>query len=428
MIHPDDDEKGLVALMMNFPTVALEASIRLTSFQLNHDFYRRIFMAARDSAKADRLSFEDIRIRMDAHGDETIELNEVYTCGVIEASSSYYLTQVVKAHIRRQIIPDLAELKEMGTNHCDLDEIRIKLKEIEQKIASARMTPSWRECGLDHADEIEQRVNNYGKKLPIRLGIEPIDKITNGLRPGRLIVLAARRKTGKSFLAACMINRLTVEERIPGLYASLEMNAGENMDRMIAIRSGIPTSRIQAGNLTGTELTRIGKVSAEITSAPVVFFDNIFSDEQIMAAIRLHRIRDKIQYVIVDYLQRIECQALQKNKKFEQIDDIGKRLKTLAMDLQIPIVALSQLNAAGSVSFAAEVENHLDQKIVMTSDAKKKDVVNVEVELNRYGPRGKCACVFDGEINFFTAMGNGSEPTLEGLNGTSSKYHHHADP
>lgn len=412
--------------MMRYPTVALEASVRLTAFYFNHDFYRRIFVAARDSAKADRLCFEDIRIRMDAHGEELLVLNEVYSMGVIEPSAPYYMDRIIKAAIRRRIIPDLAELKEMGNDHCDLDEIRIKLKEIEQTISMARRNPSWHEQGLDHCDTLQERASSYGKKRPIRIGIEAIDKIINGLRAGRLIVLAARRKTGKSFLAACMINRLTVEERIPGLYASLEMNAAENFDRMIAIRSGIPTSRVQSGNLSALELTQIGKVSHEIIDAPVVFFDNIFTDEQIMAAIRLHRLRDKIQYVIVDYLQRIECLDFggKASKRFEQIDEVGKRLKTLAMDLQIPIVVLSQLNATGSVSFAAEVENHCDQKIVMTADQKKSDIVNVAVELNRFGPRGKCACVFDGELNFFTPLKNGSEEedTDEAL------FHQHADP
>jgi replicative DNA helicase len=430
--HPDDDEKGLVALMMNYPTVALEAAVRVTSFCLNHEFYRRVFIAARDSAKADRLSFEDIRLRMDVHGEDIHVLHEVYIFGVIELSASYYMDQVIKAAIRRRIIPDLAELKDMGTDYCDLDEIRIKLREIEQTISMARTHPSWREHGINHCDEIEHRVANFGKKRPLRIGIEAIDRMTNGLRAGRLIVLAARRKTGKSFLAACMINRLTINERIPGLYASLEMNASENFDRMIAIRTGIPTSRVQAGNLNQFELTRIGKVAQEISGAPLVFFDNIYSDEQIMAAIRLHRLKDKIQYVIIDYLQRIECLALQKNKKFEQVDDVGKRLKSLAMDLQIPLVVISQLNATGSVSFAAEVENHLDQKVVMTAHAKKKDVVNVAVELNRYGPTGQCDCVFDGEMNFFTPLASDSEEEMEFVNGSrngnGAQYHPHADP
>jgi replicative DNA helicase len=404
MNHSDDDEKVLVGLMINHLSVACEAGHRISSLQFNHDFYRRVFVAARDAAKDQLLSFEEVKRRMNLlDHEELAQLVEVADVRCVEASGRYYIGRVVEASALRKFKSSYHGLAD-SLQSLTVDDALNASEELRNSVRIPNLWHGWRQYGDEYGDEIQARVDNAGKIRLVQLGIGPIDRWVCGFQPGHLTVICARPKTGKSFLAAKLIEESTVKHDIPGLYCSIEMTAAETYDRLLAMRSHVATKRIQTGNVAPEDLKRLGALLHSLKQKPLSF-SREEREPRILSAISEAIQKHKIRYVVIDYLQRIKSESTYR-KKFEEVDQVTENLKAFASKNNIAIVLLSQVNFQGSMAFSASSEAHADEKIILTSinDCIPRRV-RITVEFQRHGPSGmSCETEFDGDTRFFVPV------------------------
>jgi len=174
-----------------------------------------------------------------------------------------------------------------------------------------------------------------------------LDNLTHGWQDTDLIVLAARPSVGKTAFALNLIaNAAMAEKRTPVAFFSLEMSISQVMERMIARESGIFLDRIKTGQLSESEMTAIHQATARIAEAPIFLDDtpalNLF---ELRAKCRRLKNKQRIGLIIIDYLQLMSGSG-EKGNREQEISHISRDLKGLAKELQVPIIALSQLSRA----------------------------------------------------------------------------------
>ncbi len=178
----------------------------------------------------------------------------------------------------------------------------------------------------------------------IGTGFPDLDQQLGGLQAEQLLILAARPSMGKSALALNICDHVAVECRLPVLFISLEMSRGSLAERMIVARARICSHKARSGFLNQHEMDR-AQVATQQLQQVDVFLNDAPSQTvlQVIASARGVALRHRIGLVIVDYLQIVEGDEPRDSRQ-EQVSKISRRLKGLARDLKVPVLALSQLN------------------------------------------------------------------------------------
>ena len=185
-----------------------------------------------------------------------------------------------------------------------------------------------------------------------RSGFTDLDEVTGGFQPGNLIILAARPGMGKSGLVANIAEHVSIKERRPVAFFSLEMSDMELAQRLIAKRSRIPSDKLRKGKVGKREWERVLKVCNEIDSAPLWIDEssNLSMLDLRAKARRLHAQEiangnGGLALIIIDYIQLMRAEDMRANR-VEQVGQMSRGLKILARELKVPVIALSQLSRA----------------------------------------------------------------------------------
>lgn len=189
------------------------------------------------------------------------------------------------------------------------------------------------------------RLKEYGTKgiTGIPTGFIDLDKMLGGLQSSDLIVIAARPSVGKTALALSLARNIAVDYKIPVGFFSLEMGALQLSMRLISSQTGISNHKIRTGNLTQNDINMILERITPLSNAPLYIDDSpTISLIELRAKARRLRTEHKIRAIFVDYLQLID--APKADTREREISIISRTLKQIAKELDIPVVALSQLN------------------------------------------------------------------------------------
>lgn len=249
-----------------------------------------------------------------------------------------------------------------------------------------------------YLDELGARVE--GKARGLMTGFADLDRMTSGLRPGQLIIIAARPGEGKTTLAGNIAEHVAVRLGQPVLFFSLEMTASELTDRFISSLSGIPLATILSGN--GVDQAFQAAIN-RLSDAPLQIDDTgALHIQQIRArALRAKR-RDGLALVVVDYLQLVRAKA---ERRHEEVATISRSLKALAKELNVPVIALSQLNRANEsrtdkrptladLRESGQIEQDADIVALIYRDAQLLDGLSVvELAKHRNGPTDRVIVV-----------------------------------
>ncbi len=191
--------------------------------------------------------------------------------------------------------------------------------------------------------KIEKIEKNNEKRITgIPSGFANIDQITSGWQPSDFIIIGARPSMGKTAFALSMARNMAIDYNIPVAFFSLELSSEQIMERMISIETGFSNSKLRKGKLKQEELELMKNMTKPLSEAPI-YIDETPS----LSIIELEKkafelvIHHDIKIIIIDYLQLITADENSKNK--EEVLLIYRRLKTLARELNIPIIGLSQL-------------------------------------------------------------------------------------
>lgn len=179
----------------------------------------------------------------------------------------------------------------------------------------------------------------------LETGYFDLDNMTGGLNPGDLVIIAGRPSMGKSAFALNMVEHVALKENKGVAFFSLEMSSQQIVQRMLCSRARINSHRLREGRLTHEESSKLAETASELSQASI-FIDDLpgLSALQIRAKARRLKSRKNIGLLIVDYLQLME--SPQAESRQQEISVISRRLKALARELEIPVIALSQLNRA----------------------------------------------------------------------------------
>jgi replicative DNA helicase len=224
-------------------------------------------------------------------------------------------------------------------------------------------------------DRIALRSEEKHPVTGVPSGFYDLDDITSGFQGSQLVILAARPSMGKTALALNICEHAAVEHGMGVLFVSLEMGQLELAERLLCARSRVDGEKLRKGRGLGTrEMTMLGRGYDELRAAPIYIDDTPARNMlQITANARRMKMRQNVSLIVVDYIQLIEHESPDgRENRQEQIAKISRRLKTLARELNTPVLALSQLNRG--------VENREDRRPRM-ADLRESGAIEQDADL-----------------------------------------------
>jgi replicative DNA helicase len=370
-------------------------------------------------------------------------LNELVGSAASPGSARHYAQLVQNKFILRSLIDAASKIGELG--FAEERQIEEVLDEAQQAVFAVTQTPSLRSFssikeGLADAwERLETLQKHSGTLRGVPTGFPALDNMLAGLQKSDLVILAARPSMGKTALALD-IARLTstIHKNAVGVF-SLEMSSEQLVDRMLAAQAGVNSWRLRTGKLgKDDEYSRLQKGIEDLSDAPIYIDDKPGATVLSMRSVarRLKAEKD-LKLLIIDYLQLITPMTTGGNVSVvQQITEISRSLKAMARELQMPVLALSQLSRAveqrrgkprlsdlrdsGSIEQDADVVMFIHREDMMgeRSGNEKNGVAEILIEKHRNGPVGKVDLKFDEEKTTFLSIeksdfGDFSEAAVE---------------
>ena len=265
------------------------------------------------------------------------------------------------------------------------------------------------------------KLENHSGVTGVTTGFTDLDKKTAGLQPSDLIIVAARPSMGKTTFAMNLCENAAMASDKPVLVFSLEMPAEQIMMRMIASLARVDQTKIRTGqNLDEIEWSKIGSVFGMFKQKNNLYIDDssgLTPTEVRSRARRVYRENGGLSMIMVDYLQLMRAPAFSDNRTLE-IAEISRSLKALAKELQVPVVALSQLNRtleqradkrpvnsdlreSGSIEQDADLIMFIYRDEVYNDNSEDKGVAEIIIGKQRNGPIGRVRLAFNGQFSRF---------------------------
>ena len=198
----------------------------------------------------------------------------------------------------------------------------------------------------------------------IKMGYERIDIITSGMQPTNLIIVAARPAMGKTQFALGIIKAASIRNQYKGLFISCEMDEVQVMKRIVSVDSDIPGYSIKRGQLQRNEVLRYDHAKKRISEASFKIVAGSFTITDVMSIVYKLKYSEGLDYVIIDYIQKITSPGAQ--NRTNEVGDVSRKLKDMANELKIPVVALAQLSRA--------VEHRVDKKPILSDLRESGDI------------------------------------------------------
>lgn len=224
----------------------------------------------------------------------------------------------------------------------------------------------------DFMARLHDRMQNPNQIVGIRLGdqMKTLTKLINGVQNKKLITVSANQSVGKTTLLCNWLNEIGVTQRKPWVHFSLEMCADEIVNKVIGIRAGVNTQKIEMGNVTDEEYRRIQQATIEYHEGGLIIIDDQTTLEEISNTIRKLIRTDKIVGASIDYVQLMHIERSKNKQRYEELGDISGILKNdVAKKLDIPVIILSQLGRSALQKDVATAEDGAGSyKIAQDSD------------------------------------------------------------
>ena len=302
-----------------------------------------------------------------------------------------------------------------------LDNAERRIFEITQKSMTQTFT-SIKPCLKEAFERMEKISNKEGKLRGVSTGFYELDNYLSGLQNSDLVILAARPSMGKSSLALDIAKNVALKENKPIGFFSLEMSNDQLVDRMISSEANVDAWKIRQGTLSSSgennDFIKIQHALGTLSDAPIFINDtSSITVLQMRAMARRLKSQHGLGLIVIDYLQLIEPS----NKNIgsvQQITEISRQLKGLARELNVPVLALSQLSRAveqrtpsipklsdlrdsGSIEQDADVVLFIYREEVYRKETPKKGIAEIIIAKHRNGPIGKLELFFDNSKSSF---------------------------
>ncbi len=268
---------------------------------------------------------------------------------------------------------------------------------------------------IDRIDTLHQ---NPGAFTGIPTGYTDLDKMTAGLQPGDLVIIAGRPSMGKTALAVNIAENAAIERKVPSAIFSMEMSAEQVTLRMISSLGRVSQSQLRTGDLSAEDWPRITSATEVLSQAPIYIDETpALTPTDLRARARRLKREKGLGLIVVDYLQLMQVAGTKENRATE-ISEISRSLKALAKELKVPVIALSQLNRgveqrvekkpvmsdlreSGAIEQDADVILLIYREDVYEPNTPRKGIADIIIAKQRNGPTGEVHLTFLGEYTRF---------------------------
>jgi replicative DNA helicase len=376
------EESVLGAMMLSPGAIAAVTEVLDAS-----DFYReshaKVFRAARDlyarGDPVDAITLVDEleeRGELDAVGGRS-RIHELATLVPATANAGHYARIVREMATLRGLIRAGTEISQLGWERPgDAADLVDRAEQVVFELAQQRVSTEFDHIETLLKESFERITALYEAGAEITgtpSGFRDLDRLTSGFQPGNLVIAAARPSMGKSAFGLCIAANLAVRAGVPVALFTLEMSKAEVTQRLMCSEAKVESQRLRTGKLAPDDWPRLTAACDKLMKAPIYVDDagSITMMEIRSKARRLKSKEPKLGLIIVDYLQLMTSGASAENR-VQEVSQISRSLKVLARDLDVPILAMSQLSRA--------VEQRHDKRPVL-SDLRESGSLEQDADL-----------------------------------------------
>ncbi len=331
-----------------------------------------------------------------------------------------------KATLRRLIkaankITDLGYTEDAEVTGV-LDMAEQSLFSVSQKYLKQNFVPI-KDVLAESFERIDELHKNKGVLRGVPTGFRDLDALLSGFQDSDLVIIAARPSMGKTAIVTNIAAHAAIKEKRSIAFFALEMSREQLADRLISLESGVDSWKIRTGNLTDEDFPKIGYAMGTLAEAPMYIDDSpSLNIMEIRSKCRRLQMEHGLDLVIVDYLQLMEGRTRSsESNRVQEISEISRSLKTLARELNVPVVALSQLSRAvearpdkrpmlsdlresGSIEQDADVVMFIYRDDYYHKDSERKGITELLVRKHRNGPIGDVELFFVPEQTRFRSV------------------------
>lgn len=338
------------------------------------------------------------------------------------ANAEYYARIVSEKATLRRLVEAGTRITQSGySGSGDVDNLvdraQAEIFEVTNRRSKADYLPL-AEIIQPALEEVEAIEGRGGVSVGVPTGIRRLDQITHGLHPGQLVIVAARPGMGKSTLGMDFARAASIKNNMTSAFFSLEMGRNEIVMRLLAAEAGVPLSAIRGGGMSDADWERVAMRVGQISTAPLFIDDSPnMTMMEIRAKARRLKQRHDLKLLIIDYMQLMTSGRRVESRQVE-VSEFSRSLKLLAKELEVPVIALSQLNRgpeqrqdkkpmlsdlreSGSLEQDADMVLLIHREDAYEKDGPRAGEADLILAKHRNGPTDTVPVIFQGHLSRF---------------------------
>lgn len=342
------------------------------------------------------------------------------------AHAATYADMVAQKAVRRRLIKASGDISELGYDEEFnvqqlLEKAEAELFSVSDQSLKQDLT-SIEQILLDSFDRLEELHRNKGALRGVKTGYRDLDNMTAGLQRSDLVILAARPAMGKTTLVTNLAYNVATINKQSVLFFSLEMSKEQLIDRMLSDVSGVDSWNIRTGNLSDEDFAKLSEASGEMAEAPIYIDDTPgLTVLEIRTKARRAAHQAPLGLIVIDYLQLIQGSAATQGNRVQEVSEISRGLKLLARELNVPVIALSQLSRtvenrtpqipqladlreSGSIEQDADIVMFIYREAYYNPDTDRQNITDLIIAKHRNGPVGRVELYFHPERLRFMSL------------------------
>lgn len=342
------------------------------------------------------------------------------------ASAGYYAKIVAEQAILRRLVEAGTRIVQLGYagQGGEVDDIVDRAQQAIFEVTERRTAEDYirlEDLLQPTLDEIEAIGSRDGDLHGVPTGFKDLDALTNGLHPGQLVIVAARPAIGKSTLGLDFARAASIRNGKTSVIFSLEMSKHEITMRLLSAEARVSLQNMRTGRMTDEDWSRLARRMGEVANAPLFIDDSPnLTMMEIRAKARRLKQRQQLELVVVDYMQLMSSPKRVENRQ-QEVSEISRSMKLLAKELEVPVVAISQLNRgpeartdkkpqlsdlreSGSLEQDADMVILLYREDAFEKESPRAGEADFIVAKHRNGPTGTITVAFQGHYSRFIDM------------------------
>ena len=352
-------------------------------------------------------------------------LHDLLSAVPVAANAGFYAEIVREKAILRRLVDASMRIGQMSyAAEGDVDEIVDRAQAEVYAVTERRASEDYKPLGelmQPTLDEMEAISSRGGTLAGVPTGFVELDDLTNGLHAGQMVIVAARPGCGKSTLALDLARSASIRHGLTSVIFSLEMSQIEITMRLLSAEASIPLSHIRGGRMSDDDWTRVAAKMGQVSEAPLYIDDSPnLTMMEIRAKARRLKQRHDLKLVVIDYIQLMTSGKRVESRQLE-VSEFSRQIKLLAKELDVPVVALSQLNRgpeqrtdkkpmlsdlreSGSLEQDSDLVVLLHRPDLYDRDSDRAGEADFDVAKHRNGPTKTITVAFQGHYSRFTDM------------------------